>query len=216
MNLIQIAIDGPAGSGKSTIAKEVAKLLDIQYLDTGAMYRAITLKLINKSIAFDNVNEISNILTNTNISFDKKRVLLDGVDVTDEIRMPRIDENVSKVASLKTVRIELVRLQQSIAKSKSIILDGRDIGTVVLTDAEFKFFLTASVEERANRRYKELVSKGVNVELESLKNEIISRDKQDTERVESPLVQAADALLIDTTGLSIEGVVNEILKEVNK
>lgn len=216
MSLIQIAIDGPAGSGKSTIAKEVAKVLDIQYLDTGAMYRAITLKLINKSIAFDNVNEISNILTNTNISFDKKRVLLDGEDVTDEIRMPKIDENVSKVASLKTVRVELVRLQQNIAKSKSIILDGRDIGTVVLTDAEFKFFLTASVDERANRRYKELVSKGVDVELESLKNEIVSRDKQDTERVESPLLQADDALLIDTTGLSIEGVVNEILKQVKK
>ncbi|MGB3368097.1 MAG: (d)CMP kinase [Acidaminobacteraceae bacterium] len=216
MSLIQIAIDGPAGSGKSTIAKKVAKLLDILYLDTGAMYRAITLKLINKSIAFDNIDEISNILTNTNISFDKKRVLLDGVDVTEEIRMPIIDENVSKVASLKTVRIELVHLQQNIAGTNSIIMDGRDIATRVLPNAEFKFFLTASVDERAKRRYKERISNGVDVNLESLKEEIISRDKQDTERVESPLLQADDALLIDTTGLSIEGVVNEILKHVNK
>ena len=216
MSLIQIAIDGPAGSGKSTIAKEVAKLLNILYLDTGAMYRAITLKLLNKSIAFDDIVEISNILTNTNISFDKKRVLLDGVDVTEEIRMPRIDENVSKVASLKSVRIELVHLQQKIAGTNSIIMDGRDIGTRVLPNAEFKFFLTASVDERAMRRYKELISKGLDVNLQSLMKEIISRDKQDTERVESPLIQADDAFLIDTTGLSIEGVVDEILKKVKK
>lgn len=216
MNLIQIAIDGPAGSGKSTIAKEVAHILDILYLDTGAMYRAITLKLINENIAFDNIEKVSNILTNTKITFDKKRVLLDGKDVTDDIRMPFIDENVSKVASLKVVRIELVRLQQDIACSKSIIMDGRDIGTRVLPNAEFKFFLTASVDERANRRYKELTGKGVIVELEKLKKEIINRDKQDTERVESPLVQAEDAKLIDTTGLSIDGVVEEIIKVVKQ
>lgn len=216
MNLLQIAVDGPAGSGKSTIAKEIAKLLDILYLDTGAMYRAITLKLINKGVAFDNIDEITKILTNTSISFDKKRVIVDGEDVTEEIRMPRIDENVSKVASLKTVRIELVRLQQNIAGSNSIIMDGRDIGTRVLPNANYKFFLTATVEERANRRFKELISKGVEVKLDELKQEIISRDKQDTERVESPLVQADDAILIDTTGLSIEGVVNKILEHINK
>ncbi len=216
MNLLQIAVDGPAGSGKSTIAKEIANILEILYLDTGAMYRAITLKLINKGVAFDNIDEITKILTNTSISFDKKRVIVDGEDVTEEIRMPRVDENVSKVASLKIVRLELVRLQQNIAGSNSIIMDGRDIGTRVLPNANYKFFLTATVEERANRRFKELISKGVEVKLDELKKEIISRDKQDTERVESPLVQAEDAILIDTTGLSIEGVVNKILEHINK
>lgn len=215
MGQIKIAIDGPAGSGKSTIAKEIAKMLDILYLDTGAMYRAVTYKLMQNKVPFDNISGVQDVLNSTTIDFCDKKVLLDGNDVSDDIRMPVINENVSKVASIKIVRERLVKLQQDIGNSKSIIMDGRDIGTKVLPDAPFKFYLTATVEERANRRFKELNDKGIDINFDDIKAEIENRDKVDSEREESPLVQAEDAILIDTTGLTIKEVIDEILSRIN-
>lgn len=214
MSIVTIAIDGPAGSGKSTVAKLVAKKYGITYLDTGAMYRAITLKIIKSKISFDNDKKIAELLKNTRIDFADDILLLDGKDVSDDIRMPEINQNVSLIASKLDVRVKLVKLQQEIASNKSIIMDGRDIGTKVLPNASYKFFLVASIEERAKRRFEELTNKGVDVNLEDIVNEIKNRDFADTTRKNSPLVQAEDAILIDTTYDSIDDVVNKILEKI--
>lgn len=226
-----IAIDGPAGSGKSTIAKKLAEELDFVYLDTGAMYRLVTLKALNEKVSFNllkniiNLSESKNnnsdfeiiqnmkkILGNLNIGIKKNRFFLDGIDVSDEIRKPVISENVSNIAKIKEVREKLVDLQRKFSKSENVILDGRDIGTVVFPNAELKIFLVADAMERAKRRYKELVLKNEDVTLDEIYKNIVERDKIDSTRKESPLVKAQDAVEIDTTFKTIEEVKEEIEK----
>jgi len=216
MSSIQIAIDGPAGSGKSTISKIIAKKLDIIYLDTGAMYRGITYKAIVNNIKPEDLDGLEKLLDETNISFNGDELILDDVNRSEEIRHPNISENVSLYAAVKIIREDLVRRQQYISENHSIIMDGRDIGTVVLPNATYKVYLTASVDERAERRYKELVGKGHTVDIEALKKDIAERDYNDMNRDESPLMKAEDAIEVDTTGMGIEDVVNAIIKIVQK
>ena len=214
-----IAIDGPAGSGKSTIAKLVAKDMGLVYLDTGAMYRLVTLKALNEGIlGNDRLNELEKIkklLDNLNIDIRENGFYLDDVDVSEEIRKPVVSENVSDVAAIREVREKMVDLQRKFSESKNVILDGRDIGTVVFPNADLKIFLVADAKERAKRRYRELIEKGENVEIEEIYENILKRDKIDSTRKESPLKKAKDAVEVDTTSKSIEEVKNEILRMVN-
>lgn len=213
---MQIAVDGPAGSGKSTIAKLIAKRKNITYLDTGAMYRAVTLKVLDLGIAFDDEEAIKAMLKDMKIGFKGNNLLLNEVDVSEEIRQQRINDNVSAVAALGFVRKDMVRRQKEIASNQSIIMDGRDIGTKVLPSAEVKIYLTASIEERAERRYKEMKEKGIKVSFEEICESIAERDRLDMTRTESPLVKADDAVEIDTTGISINEVVDLVIKEMDK
>ncbi|MCT4565196.1 MAG: (d)CMP kinase [Maledivibacter sp.] len=216
MNIISIAIDGPAGAGKSTIAKKIAQIKDLLYIDTGAMYRAITLKLLNENISFDNEKMIEGILSITKIQFINGNILLDNINVNKEIREPIINENVSRVAALPLVRKTLVKLQGEIAQKNNVIMDGRDIGTRVLPNAKYKFFLTASIDERARRRYKELKDKGYDYSYENIAEEIANRDRMDSERTLDPLKKAEDAILVDTTGKNIDEVINIILDYISE
>ena len=214
-----IAIDGPAGSGKSTIARLIAKDKGFIYLDTGAMYRLVTLKALNKGILGNNdlndLEEIKKLLGNLNIDIRENGFYLDDVDVSEEIRKPVVSENVSDVAAIREVREKMVDLQRKFSESKNVILDGRDIGTVVFPNADLKIFLVADARERAKRRYRELIQKGENVEIEEIYENILKRDKIDSTRKESPLKKAKDAVEVDTTSKSIEEVKNEILRMVN-
>ena len=215
-----IAIDGPAGSGKSTIARLIAKDKGLIYLDTGAMYRLVTLKALNKGILGNNdlnyLEEIKKLLDNLNIDIKENGFYLDNVDVGEEIRKPIVSENVSDVAAIREVREKMVDLQRKFSESKNVILDGRDIGTVVFPNADLKIFLIADAKERAKRRYKELVEKGENVEIEEIYENILKRDKIDSTRKESPLKKAEDAIEVDTTSKNIEEVKNEILGMINE
>ncbi|WIV10951.1 (d)CMP kinase [Proteiniborus sp. MB09-C3] len=211
MGNLTIAIDGPAGSGKSTISKKISKELNIVYIDTGAMYRALTLKILkNKTNIYDKA-EMNKILQNTNIDFKNNHIFLDGKKVDEEIRNNEISTNVSDVAKIKEVRKKLVEIQRSIASNKSVIMDGRDIGSFVLPHANYKFYITASIEERGSRRCKELKEKGYNANLEEIIKEIEERDRIDSTREVSPLVKCKDAFEIDTTDKTIDDVVSEIL-----
>ena len=210
-----IAIDGPAGSGKSTIAKLIAEDLGLVYLDTGAMYRLVTLKALNEGILGD-FEKIKKMLNNLNIDIKENGFYLDNVDVSDEIRKPIVSENVSDIAAIREVREKMVDLQRKFSESKNVILDGRDIGTVVFPSADVKIFLVADAKERANRRYKELVKKGENVKIEEIYENILKRDEIDSTRKESPLKKAEDAIEVDTTSKNIEEVKNEILKIIKK
>ena len=209
-----IAIDGPAGAGKSTVAKKVAEELGFLYIDTGAMYRAVTRRVLDCGIGVDNQDGIAGLVGRLCIRFmqdgEMLRVMADGTDVTEKIRTPEVTASVAKVAQVPAVRKAMVRLQREMAMEGSVVLDGRDIGTVVLPDACCKIFLTASVEERAKRRWKEMQDKGYEQSVEALQNEIELRDKEDRERILSPLMQASDAILVDTTGMTIDGVVAAI------
>ncbi len=216
MKKIQIAIDGPAGSGKSTISKIIAEKLDIMYLDTGAMYRGITYKAIEASIEPDDLDALISLLETTDISFKGAELLLDDTNRATEIRHPNISENVSLYAAVKEVREDLVKRQQYLSKHHSIIMDGRDIGTVVLPKATYKIYLTASVEERAERRYNELIKEGHTVDFDDIKDDIIKRDYNDMNREVSPLKKAKDAVEVDTTGQSINQVVDTIIEIVKK
>lgn len=211
---MQVAIDGPASSGKSTISKFIAKETGFLYLDTGAMYRATTLAFLRNNISVDDASAIDELLENLVISFknteDGQLVYLNGEDVTREIRDLEVTRNVSEVSAIKAVRVKLVKMQQEIAENHSIIMDGRDIGTVVLPNAELKIFLVASVKERALRRFRENQEKGIELSLEKLEEEIAHRDFLDSTRKESPLKKADDAIEIDTTSLSIQEVVSKI------
>ena len=213
---IQIAIDGPASAGKSTVAKILAKKNGFIYCDTGAMYRTLTLAAISQKIDLDSEEELKALLNDITISFsqetDGQHVHLNEEDVTLAIRNNDVTNSVSKVSAYKSIREEMVIRQQKIAQSMSIVMDGRDIGTVVLPQADLKIFLVASVTERAERRYKENQSKGIASDFESLKKEIADRDHYDSTRKNSPLVQAEDAILVDTSGLSINEVVESIEK----
>ena len=217
---IQIAIDGPASSGKSTVAKILAKDLGYTYLDTGAMYRSATYLALQNDLKEENVQELVDLLEVHPISFGRSEdgeqlVFVGDVDITHAIRDNAVTNNVSWVAALAPVREKLVDLQRMIAQAGGIVMDGRDIGTVVLPHAQVKIFLVASVEERAERRYKENIQKGIPTDLETLKSEIAARDYKDSHRAVSPLKPAEDAIHFDTTGVSIEGVVQFIKEKVN-
>ena len=215
-DIVKIAIDGPGGAGKSTIAKLVAKELDIDYIDTGAMYRAIGYKVSQTNTDLEDEKALKIMLDSTDIDFSEGNIYLDGVNVNTEIRTPEMSLMASKVATIGDVRTKLAALQRNMGKTKSIIMDGRDIGSNVLVDAEFKFFMTASPEERADRRYKELIAKGEDVTFDEVLEDIKQRDYIDTHRKLNPLKAAEDAIMLDTTGMSIEEVVNNILREVRK
>ena len=207
-----IAIDGPAGAGKSTVSKICAARLGYTYIDTGAMYRAVALKC-NAQCVMRNAQLIEDVVKDIDIRLDSSaRVFLDGREVTKEIRTPEVSRGASDVAKLGFVRKKLTELQREMAKGGSVIMDGRDIGTQVLPNADLKIFLTASVDERARRRFEELKAKNLAADFDKIKNEIILRDKQDSEREIAPLAQADDAILLDSTNLSIEEVVAEILR----
>lgn len=214
---LKIAIDGPASAGKSTVAKILAEKLNYIYCDTGAMYRTLTYMALKEN-AISDEDYLVKLLDKAKITFaqrvDGQHVFLNNQDVTEVIRQTDVTNNVSAVSAFPKVRKELVKRQQEIAKEGGIVMDGRDIGTAVLPLAEVKFFLVASVEERAMRRYKENLSKNIKTEFETLKQEIERRDYLDTTRKVSPLTQAKDAKLIDTTGLNIQEVVAEMLKYI--
>lgn len=219
-NSIQIAIDGPASSGKSTIAKLLADKYHLVYVDTGAMYRTLTYLALKNKINIDDEQALTALLKEVNITFkrakDGQDVFANGEKITKKIREHEVTNNVSVVSSFPNVRKELVRRQQALAKESGVVMDGRDIGTVVLPNADVKIFLIASVEERANRRYLENQKKGIETNFERLKEEIIARDAYDSNRKESPLKQAEDAICVDTTGLSITEVVNKCVELINK
>lgn len=218
--MIQIAIDGPAGAGKSTVAKEVAKRLGIHYLDTGAMYRAMAVAVLEQGIDICEHEKVQQALEKIEISvvYTQKgqRVLANGLDLTDKIRTPQATKGSSDIAVIPAVRLALVAIQRDVAKRYDIIMDGRDIGTYVLPKAKAKFFITASVQERAKRRYLELKAGGQERPIEQLEAEIAARDKTDSEREFAPLRQAEDAILVDTTHMSIEEVVRFVVKKARE
>ncbi len=207
-----VAIDGPAGSGKSTIAKLLAKELNISYVDTGAMYRAIALKAKEENL--DTEEKLKNELENIKIDFQDNNIFLDEKDISDEIRTEEISKLSSKISKYPFVREKLVLIQQDIAKKKPVVMEGRDIGTVVLKDADYKFYLTASIDSRAMRRYKQNLEKGIDISLEDIKAEIIQRDDNDKNREHSPLKQASDAILIDNSDLSLRDNVDKMLSVI--
>ncbi|MFO1444592.1 (d)CMP kinase [Bacillus sp. Bva_UNVM-123] len=219
-NQISIAIDGPAAAGKSTVAKIVAEQLNYIYIDTGAMYRALTYKALQEQISLEDENKLLGILQVTTIELlsrnNSQLIYLDGKNVTDEIRTSEVTNSVSIVAKHKLIREEMVRRQQSFAENGGVVMDGRDIGTHVLPFAEVKIFLLASVDERAIRRHTENIRKGFPSDLERLKEEISTRDKLDSEREVAPLKKAKDAIEIDTTSLSINQVVEKIMLLANE
>lgn len=213
---IQIAIDGPAGAGKSTIAKIVAENLGFTYIDTGAMYRAVTYKALKENIQLNDAKSLEHMLTTTSIDLKPSEkgqlVYLDGEDVSQQIRSNEVTANVSQVSAHPNIREILVRKQQDLASNGGIVMDGRDIATHVLKEAELKIFMSASVEERAKRRFIDNEKRGIPADMETLKEEISLRDKLDSEREASPLIKAEDAIYLDTTELSIEEAANAILK----
>lgn len=217
---MQIAIDGPASAGKSTIAKIIAKKLNYVYTDTGAMYRSVTLLAQQHQLAYDDESQIVQLMSQTPISFHvlagQQHIFLGTQDVTTAIRLPSISRNVSQVASLKKVREILVQQQQKIAQDASVVMDGRDIGTVVLPQADIKIFLIASVAERAQRRYRENLTRGITTSLSALQAEIKRRDYKDSHRTISPLRKASDAIEVDTTGLNIAQVVTKVMEIIQQ
>ncbi|WP_368655209.1 (d)CMP kinase [Ornithinibacillus sp. 4-3] len=216
---LTIAIDGPAAAGKSTVSKIVATKLGYIYIDTGAMYRAITLKAINENIHYDNEDKLTAVLLETSIELKQsntgQKVFLDGKDVSLEIRSEKVTHAVSQIAKHSKIREIMVEKQKAFAKQGGVVMDGRDIGTHVLPNAELKFFLIASAEERAKRRHQENIERGFTSDLENIKNEIIERDLQDTKRKVAPLIKAEDAIEVDTTSMSIDDVASFILDKVN-
>jgi len=216
MKKIQIALDGPAGAGKSTIAKQLAARLDYVYIDTGAMYRAVTLAALEQSLDLNNGEVLGELMKSLDIRLtpgeNGQRVFIGDREVTDAIRSIEITNNVSFVARQKEVRAALVTAQRKLADQGGIVMDGRDIGTVVLPNAELKVFLTATVEERAARRHRENIARGMDSDITVLQEEIALRDKRDSEREVSPLRQADDALYLDTTEMTIDQVVVRLME----
>lgn len=218
--IIRIALDGPSGSGKSTIAKKLSSKLNILYLDTGAMYRATALKAI--SLGIDTFDEKGVLTFIDNIDLQIKYVdgtqhtYLDGEDVSERIREPHVSMAASNISSLKCVRLKMVEMQRKIASQMSCVLDGRDIGSFVLPDADYKFYITASVDVRADRRFKELTLKGHKVDFVELRKEIEQRDYNDKNRDFAPLTKADDAIEIDTSFMTIEQVINKVLSYLEK
>jgi len=215
MSGYKLAIDGPAGSGKSTISSLIAKKLGWTHIDTGAMYRAVTLQALELKIDLNDEAQYR-FLETSKIHYDFDRIYINDRDVSDAIRSEAVTNNVSLVSSFPYVRKKLVELQQLASKQGNIIMDGRDIGTVVIPNADLKIFLTANVEERAKRRYKEHIKKGKESQISKVIEDIVIRDQKDSTRKESPLRKADDAIVIDTTYLTIEEVVNKIIELTDK
>ncbi len=214
---INIAIDGPSAAGKSTIANMLAEKLDYIHLDTGAMYRCVGLYAYQNNIGYKDYRRLYHALKKIDVQFDSwGNVYLNGNDVTKEIRKDYVSLAASDVSTIKCVRADMVTRQQKFAADKGIIMDGRDIGTVVLKDAEIKFYLTASAESRARRRYLEEVEKGNTVDFDKLVDEINQRDYQDVHRVNSPLTQAEDAILVDSSDMNIDEVVAFCMDIINE
>lgn len=222
MNKIVIAIDGYSGCGKSSTAKEVAKLLGYTFIDSGAMYRATALHFLNLKLSPLRPQDVQLGLKSLNISFQqnpttgKQETYLNGVNVEKEIRTMRVSDYVSEVATVKEIRAELVAQQQKLGRKKGVVMDGRDIGSVVFPEAELKLFMTADVETRASRRQLELQEKGEQVSLKDIKLNLESRDQVDSSRAESPLIKVADAIEIDTSNLTFAQQVNQIIELVKK
>ncbi|CEJ73785.1 cytidylate kinase [[Clostridium] sordellii] len=214
MKNLVIAVDGPAGAGKSTIAKIVADKLNINYIDTGAMYRAITYKVLTNNIDINDENAIVEVAKNSDIDFKDNNIYLDGKILKEEIRTPQVSHNVSNIAQIKDVRHLMVDVQRDIGNKSSVILDGRDIGSYVFPNADYKFYLVASPEERGERRYKELINKGYETTLDEVINDVIRRDEIDSNREFAPLVKAKDAIEIDTTGKNIDNVVESLISKI--
>lgn len=214
---IKIAIDGPAGAGKSTVAKAVAAKLDYMYIDSGALYRAITLKALRKNVPFEDRNAMKNIAEKAKIDLrndqDRLHIFLDNEDVTEEIRSLMVNNRVSQVAKMGEIRKVIVDILRDITSDMGVVMDGRDIGSFVLPDAEAKFYLTASEECRAKRRYAEFQSKGHTLSLEDTIKEIADRDETDRKRELAPLVKAEDAILVDSTSMSLEQVISAVLQQ---
>ncbi|WP_102345754.1 (d)CMP kinase [Bacillus sp. Marseille-P3661] len=220
MKKISVAIDGPAAAGKSTVAKKVAEKMSYIYIDTGAMYRAITYKALTENIDINDETTLVNMVLHTHIELksvdEGQRVYIDGIDVTENIRSNEVTNKVSIIARYQGIREHMVKKQQEMAVGGGIVMDGRDIGTHVLPSAELKIFMVASVEERAKRRYEENIQKGFQANLEKLKEEIALRDKLDSERTVAPLRKAEDAIEINTTKMSIEEVVEKIIQLIQE
>lgn len=211
-----IAVDGPAGAGKSTVARQVAAQLGFLYLDTGAMYRALAYKALAQGVDLRDGESLSELLSDTTIELypaagGSVQVVLDGADVTQDIRTPQVNASVSLVAGFSAVRTEMVARQRDMARQGGVVMDGRDIGTFVLPEADVKFFLTASLDARAERRYREMQRMGFDVSLERIREEIEHRDMLDSSRPYAPLQQAEDALLVDTTDMEVEEVVTTMI-----
>lgn len=216
--MINIAIDGPAGAGKSSVAKAVAAKLGFIYVDTGALYRSIGVNALKNNIKTTDADAVIALLPETKVELKyvdgAQRVILNGEDVSEAIRMPEASMAASNVSAIPAVRAFLLDLQRDMAKNNNVIMDGRDIGTVILPDAEYKFFLTASAEVRADRRFKELKEKGIDVDYNALLEEIIQRDYNDSHRATAPLKQADDAMLIDSSNMTLEESINAIVSRI--
>jgi len=212
---ISIAIDGPAGAGKSTIAKLIGEKYNLMYINTGSMYRAVTLFAMRKSIEPNQVGDLCELIDTLKMYFDNDNLFVNDIDVTDELRSIEVTNNVSRYASILEVRQKLVEMQQEIAKNYNVIMDGRDIGTVVLKNATLKIFLTARAEERAKRRYDELIAKNVKVDYNNILEDIKKRDYIHSNREVDPLRKAEDAIEIDTSTMSISEVVDAISKYIS-
>ena len=215
---MKVAMDGPAGAGKSTVAKAVAAKLNLNYLDTGAMYRAVAYAYLTRGIDVNDHPAVLKSLADLDLRVEYmeggQHILVDGKDVTPFIRTPEVSKGASDVAVILEVRKKLVEIQRQVAKKYNIVMDGRDIGTFVLPDADYKFFITATPGERAKRRYLESREKHPEITLEQIERDIIARDKTDTNRKFAPLRQAEDAMLVDTTNMNIEEVVAQVLSAI--
>ena len=205
---LSVAIDGPAGAGKSTIAKLLGKKFDLMYINTGAMYRAVTVIALRNGIDHKNVKALCGLVDNLDMHFENDHIIVNNENLSEEINTPEISSRVSSYAAVYEIRERLVKSQKNIAEKYNVIMDGRDIGTVVLKNANYKFYLTASAQKRAERRYKELINKGINVEYNKILSDIIERDYFDTHRDVDPLSKAEDAIEIESSNMSIEEVVD--------
>lgn len=215
-----VAVDGPAGSGKGTVTKLISEKMNLVSIDTGAMYRCVALECLNKNVGCEDFEKIANILDNIKIELKKENekqiVILNGTNVSEEIRTAKVDSVVAKFAALKIVRDKITPLQRDIGKNENIIMEGRDIGTVVFPNADVKIFLDCSVEERANRRYKQNIEKGINCTYQEVLENIKERNRLETEREIAPLRQADDAIYVDSSDLTIEEVVEKIIEVIKE
>ncbi len=214
--VLSIAVDGPAGAGKSTIAKLVSEKFQLMYINTGSMYRAVTLFALRNKISSKDINGLMNVIKSMDMHFKGNNLIVNGEDITELIVMPEISKKVSEYAAVKEVREEMAAMQRNMALKYNVIMDGRDIGTVVLKDAFIKFFITASPEERARRRFNELKDKGIAVEYNAILNDINKRDYDDSNREVDPLKKAEDAIELDTSRMGIQEVVEVISFYINE
>ena len=213
--IIHIAIDGPAGAGKSTVAKKIADKLDILYLDTGAMYRAFTYYAIKNDIDNDDNESLIRLLEGFSVEFDKGSIFLNGEDITDKIRTSEIDKAVSVYATKTFIRNQMVSMQRKIAADKSVVMEGRDIGSVVLKETPYKFYLDASIDVRAKRRYIQSHADQSTKTVDDIKKEILLRDDIDTKRETDPLIVSSDSIVIDTSHMTLDEVTDEIIRRIN-